>query len=226
MWSLAGWRHNWTTSGSRWRLAGSCGCHAEQRTASPTPDPTRSRCWPWPSPAGSRSCSPSRQPISPRSRVLPIRACLTRSGSATVLRPSARRSAPRTLQLTVQPCRLHRTAERRRALLASSLGTAFGDDDQADEELQPVARSKRCHGAGRGRSMPGVPLCRVRAGEVRWEEFLYTLRPALRAASGRPRPAESRSLPAPEPPHASRKANRSALMVSACVVGMPWGKPR
>jgi len=54
-----------------------------------------------------------------------------------------------------------------------------------------------------------------------------SLLPALRTAAGggRPRPAESCSLPAPEPPHASRKAKRSALMVSACVVGMPCGKP-
>jgi hypothetical protein len=63
-------------------------------------------------------------------------------------------------------------------------------------------------------------------GEVRCEEFLYELKAGLRAASGRPRPAaESRSLRAPEPSQASRKANRSALMVSACVVGMPCGKP-
>jgi hypothetical protein len=61
----------------------------------------------------------------------------------------------------------------------------------------------------------------LRSGET----FLYTLKAGLRAASGRPRPAESRLLPAPEPSHASRKANRSALMVSACVVGMPCGKP-
>jgi hypothetical protein len=59
----------------------------------------------------------------------------------------------------------------------------------------------------------------------RSEEFLYELKAGLRAAAGRPRPAESRWLPAPEPSQASRKANRSALMVSACVVGMPCGKP-
>src|SRR5215216_1798881 len=40
-WSPAGWRHNWTTGGCRWRPAGSCGCHAGQPTPSPTPDPTR-----------------------------------------------------------------------------------------------------------------------------------------------------------------------------------------
>jgi hypothetical protein len=106
-WSLAGWRHNWTTGGSRWRPAGSCGYHAGQRTPSPTPDPTRSRSW-----------------------------------------PSSRAA-------------LHLTAERHSALLSSSLGTAFGDDEQADEELQPVARSKRCHGAGHGeacrRSAPSCP---------------------------------------------------------------------
>ena len=55
---------------------------------------------------------------------------------------------------------------------------------------------------------------------------LLFLKAGLRAAaSGRPRPAASRLLPAPEPSHASKKANRSALMVSACVVGMPCGKP-
>jgi hypothetical protein len=57
--------------------------------------------------------------------------------------------------------------------------------------------------------------------------FSTNSRPALRAAAsgGRPRPAASRLLSAPEPSHASKKANRSALMVSACVVGMPCGKP-
>jgi hypothetical protein len=69
------------------------------------------------------------------------------------------------------------------------------------------------------------PLRHVRTGEVRCEEFLYELKAGQRAASGRPRPAASRLLPAPEPSHASKKANRSALMVSACVVGMPCGKP-
>jgi hypothetical protein len=36
--------------------------------------------------------------------------------------------------MTVQACRLHLTAERHSALLARNLGTAFGDDDQDDEE--------------------------------------------------------------------------------------------
>jgi hypothetical protein len=46
---------------------------------------------------------------------------------------------------------------------------------------EPVANSTEQH-SGTRRSMPIVPLRRVRAGELRWETFLYTLKasPAAR----------------------------------------------
>jgi hypothetical protein len=56
-----------------------------------------------------------------------------------------------------------------------------GNDDQGDEEPGPVA-SSTSDATGRDAKHAGVPLRRFRAGEVRWETFLYTLKadPAAR----------------------------------------------
>jgi hypothetical protein len=53
------------------------------------------------------------------------------------------------------------------------------------------ATDQRCDEQARIEQHASVPLGRVRVGEVRWEEFLYEPRPALRAVAcgGRPRPA-------------------------------------
>jgi hypothetical protein len=48
---------------------------------------------------------------------------------------------------------------------------------------------QRCDGGDAKHA--SVPPRRVRAGEVRWEKFLYELKAGQRAASGRPRPAAS-----------------------------------
>jgi hypothetical protein len=50
-----------------------------------------------------------------------------------------------------------------------------GDHDQGDEEVQPVVDSTtRCD--ERDAKHASVPLRRVRAGELRWEELLYKLK--------------------------------------------------
>ena len=68
-----------------------------------------------------------------------------------------------------------------------------GDDDQDDEEPGPLASSTSDPTSGtqvQEEQHAGVPLRRIRAGELRWEEFLYELKAGLRAAAsgGRPRP--------------------------------------
>ena len=60
-----------------------------------------------------------------------------------------------------------------RARAEPSMGD--GNDDQGDEEPGPVA-SSTSDARGRDAKHAGVPLRRVRAGEVRWETFLYTLK--------------------------------------------------
>jgi hypothetical protein len=53
-----------------------------------------------------------------------------------------------------------------------------GDHDQGDKEFQPVARSTSNAASGtRIEQHASVPLRRLRAGEVRCEEFLYELKP-------------------------------------------------
>jgi hypothetical protein len=87
-----------------------------------------------------------------------------------------------------------------------------GDDDQGDAEPRAVARSTSDATSGT-RVACSVPLRRVRAGEVRCENFLYELKAGLRAAAygGRPRPAPSSSLRRKgEPAMRRRITNRSA----------------
>ena len=56
-----------------------------------------------------------------------------------------------------------------------------GDDHQGDEEPDPVANSTSDD--ERDAKHASVPLRRVRAGEARWEKFLYELKAGLRAAA-------------------------------------------
>jgi hypothetical protein len=49
-----------------------------------------------------------------------------------------------------------------------------GDDHQGDEEPEPVANSTSDD--ERDAKHAGVPRRRVRAGELRWEKFLYELK--------------------------------------------------
>jgi hypothetical protein len=58
-----------------------------------------------------------------------------------------------------------------------------GDDHQVDAEPGPVA-SSTSDAAVRDAKHASVPRRRVRAGEVRWEEFLYE----LKAGTHRPTP--------------------------------------
>jgi hypothetical protein len=64
-----------------------------------------------------------------------------------------------------------------------------GDDDQGDAEPRAVARSTSDATSGT-RVACSVPLRRVRAGEVRCEEFLYELKAG--PAGGRRRRPPSR----------------------------------
>src|SRR5829696_4966503 len=65
----------------------------------------------------------------------------------------------------------------------------------------------------------GVPLRRVRAGELR-EEFLYELKAGQRAAGGRPRPATAQAAEVTKrralrlQPYKDRKADRAMNSVS------------
>ena len=63
-----------------------------------------------------------------------------------------------------------------------------GDHGQGDAEPGPVA-SSTSDVTVRDAKHASVPHRRVRAGEVRCEDFLYELKAGQRAASGRPRPA-------------------------------------
>jgi hypothetical protein len=77
----------------------------------------------------------------------------------------------------------------------------------------------------RGRSSVHAASIERRTKPVLPQSLEVSLPLQGRPEGGRPRPAGSRWLPATESSQAFRKANRSALMVSACVVGMPCGKP-
>jgi hypothetical protein len=97
---------------------------------------------------------------------------------------SALPSAPRTLQLTVQPCRLHLTAEGHSDLLARNLGTAFGDDDQDDEEPGRRAGSTSDATVRDTAKHVGVPLRRVDAVAGAGRLFSTPSRPAWQRLGG------------------------------------------
>jgi hypothetical protein len=89
----------------------------------------------------------------------------------------------------------------------------------------PVGARWPCPTPQLGTDQPGSPQHAPAAGSRRSNAQLpdsakgpYRAVPALSATPCTPRPAAPRY-------HACRKARRSALMVSACVVGMPCGKP-
>jgi hypothetical protein len=63
-----------------------------------------------------------------------------------------------------------------------------GDNDQDDEKPGPVANSTSDATVRDAATHASVPLRRVRAGELRWEKFLYELKAG--PAGGRPRPAK------------------------------------
>ena len=64
------------------------------------------------------------------------------------------------------------------------------DDDQGYKDPEPGAvASSTSDATVRDAKHASAPLRRVRAGEGRWEDFLYELKAGQRAASGRPRPA-------------------------------------
>jgi hypothetical protein len=148
------------------------------------PPPLETRCFPHPRhsryqpPSGLRSrcqrCRPMRH-----SQGLVIAASLevSRSGSVKAIQRVQMRESTPLLLLAYRDPRLLPAISPGRSREASPGLTRQRRRRPGRRASRTGSRlDQRCDGAGRRRSMPSVPLRRVRAGEVRCEELLYTLK--------------------------------------------------
>ncbi len=155
---------------------------------------------PWPSTVSSFVSATSSRP-GRRGRCCPRR----RAGWGQAAGPHPwRRSSPSWQAATGWPTRVVLSSWAEPAL-------ARRDHDQDDAQLRPIAAQPAMRRCGTWAKRAGVPLRRVRAGEVRREEFLYELKagPAggLRPPSG---PAATRRQPGSRPrPHVRSSRKRS-----------------